>query len=82
MFPPALRAKRPGDGMTSQVLAKQVLANFLPSLAKVRLANMMRRTKLIRNIHKELLLLAHQAQSSKPPGRCRGFRNSPQRSGK
>jgi hypothetical protein len=45
----------------------EVLANFLPSLAKVGSANMMRRTKLIRNNHEELLLLAHQAQSSKPP---------------
>jgi hypothetical protein len=59
------------------------IGEFLPSLAKVRSANMMRRTKLIRNIHKELLLLAHQARSSKPRQMPRwGFRNSPQCSGK
>ena len=61
----------------------QVLANFLPSLAKARSASMMRRTKSIRNIHQELLLLAHQAQSSKPPADALlGFRNSTRRSGK
>jgi len=60
----------------------QVLANFLPSLAKVRSASMMRRTKSIRNIHQELLLLAYQAQSSKPPADALlGFRNSTRRSG-
>jgi hypothetical protein len=50
---------------------------------------MMRRTKLIDNIHKELLLfeelrlLAHQARSSTPlADALLAFRNSPQRSGK
>jgi hypothetical protein len=43
---------------------------------------MMRRTELTRNIHKELLLLAHQTLSSKSPADALlGFRNSTQRSG-